>query len=96
MTGSELNEWRVGRGYTQAALADALGVDKLTISRWELGERGIPALLPLALKGLLFTHGAHCRCTACYNRYERVESGRDPRSTSLAPAKRRFATKFTA
>ena len=30
----------------------ALGVKKLAVSRWERGERGIPALLRLALKGL--------------------------------------------
>jgi DNA-binding XRE family transcriptional regulator len=87
MTSMGLNEWRVGRGYTQAGLAAALGVDVLTLSRWEREERGIPTLLPLALKGLLFTHGNLCRCTVCYNRYPREESGRDPRATSFRVAK---------
>jgi transcriptional regulator with XRE-family HTH domain len=82
MTNTGLNEWRVGRGYTQVALAEALGVDPLTISRWELGVRAIPVLLPLALKGLLFTHGEHCRCAMCWERYEREESDRDPRRTN--------------
>jgi transcriptional regulator with XRE-family HTH domain len=52
MIKEELRAWRKEQGLTQQALAEALGVKKLAVSRWERGERGIPALLSLALKGL--------------------------------------------
>ena len=41
-------EWRL----TQKQLAQALGVDVMTISRWERGVRGIPPHIPLALEAL--------------------------------------------
>lgn len=34
-----LKEFREARGYTQTDVADALGVQKSTISKWELGQR---------------------------------------------------------
>jgi transcriptional regulator with XRE-family HTH domain len=52
MTREELKAWRLSKGISQAKLADLLGVQVMAVSRWERGERGIPALLPLALKGL--------------------------------------------
>lgn len=48
----ELRAWRKQRDFTQGELAALLGVKWLAVSRWERGERSIPALLPLALKGL--------------------------------------------
>ena len=52
MDRQELKVWRKQRGFTQGELATLLGVKWLAVSRWERGERGIPALLPLAIKGL--------------------------------------------
>jgi DNA-binding XRE family transcriptional regulator len=45
----ELKRWRLENNYSQSQLAKALGVIKLTISRWETGERQIPSFLHLAL-----------------------------------------------
>lgn len=58
MTRFELRIWRVARGWTQTELARRLGMSKpetsgrVTVTRWELGTRPIPDLLPSALKGL--------------------------------------------
>ena len=53
MTSSELIEWRTTARLTQGELAGLLGVSANTISRWEIGARAIPALLELALGGLM-------------------------------------------
>lgn len=45
-----LREWRENRNLTQQQLADRLGVDKATISRWEGGKRS-PSLNVLAALG---------------------------------------------
>jgi transcriptional regulator with XRE-family HTH domain len=52
MTGDDLILWRKKQGLTQRELAQSLGVDVMTVSRWERGVRGIPPLLPLALEAL--------------------------------------------
>ena len=52
MMGKDLLVWRKQRGLTQRELALTLGVRNLAVSRWERGERRIPALLPLALEAL--------------------------------------------
>jgi transcriptional regulator with XRE-family HTH domain len=52
MTPAQLRGWRNTRGLTQTQLAARLGVTLRGYARWERGERDIPALLPLALKGL--------------------------------------------
>ncbi len=52
MTPSELRIWRATHNLTQTDLAALLGVDVMTISRWERDERLIPAFLDLALKQL--------------------------------------------
>ena len=52
MNSDELLRWRKRWGLKQRELAEALGVRNLAVSRWERGERSIPALLPLALEAL--------------------------------------------
>jgi transcriptional regulator with XRE-family HTH domain len=52
MVGDDLILWRKREGLTQRGLAQSLGVDVMTISRWERGTRGIPVLLPIALEAL--------------------------------------------
>jgi len=52
MTAQELRQWRTEHGYTQQGLADALGVIRLTVTRWESGTRAIPTFLELALQSL--------------------------------------------
>ena len=48
----ELKAFRKRLGLTQTGLAKALGVQRVTVARWESGLRKTPSLLPLALKGL--------------------------------------------
>jgi DNA-binding XRE family transcriptional regulator len=63
MKPNELKAWRKKHKVSQAKLAKALGVNTLTISRWERRVYDIPPYLSLALKGLeaerRFEHGKH-------------------------------------
>jgi predicted transcriptional regulator len=52
MTSKELKKWREQYGLSQAKLARVLGVDVMTISRWERGVIGIPPFMHFALYGL--------------------------------------------
>lgn len=52
MTGPEILAARQSLGLSQATLADRLGVDVMTISRWERGEREPAPYLRLALQHL--------------------------------------------
>jgi len=52
MTPEQLKQWREKHGYSQKKLADALGVFRETVVRWETGVRGIPSFLGLALEAL--------------------------------------------
>jgi transcriptional regulator with XRE-family HTH domain len=42
MEPEELRRLRERLGWTQGALADALGVHRVTVAKWEAGDRGIP------------------------------------------------------
>ena len=52
MKGRDLTEWRKRWGLTQIKVAQALGVDVMTVSRWERGVQVPTPLLPLALEAL--------------------------------------------
>jgi transcriptional regulator with XRE-family HTH domain len=52
MNGQELREWRRKWGLSQERLAEALGIFRESVSRWETGARAIPSFLPLALAAL--------------------------------------------
>jgi DNA-binding transcriptional regulator YiaG len=52
MKGHDLTEWRKRWGLTQIKLAQALGVDVITVSRWERGVQVPTPVLPLALEAL--------------------------------------------
>lgn len=41
MTGGEIRALRRSLGWTQVALAEAVGVSSNTVARWERGEMGI-------------------------------------------------------
>jgi len=49
MRPDELKRWRLRIGCSQAKLAGELGVDVMTVSRWERGVREISSFLHLAL-----------------------------------------------
>ncbi len=52
MRPDEVKSWRTRNGYSQARLAKVLGVDVMTVSRWERGVYVIPPFLHLALAHL--------------------------------------------
>jgi DNA-binding XRE family transcriptional regulator len=49
---NEVRAWRTAHGLSQAKLAKLLGVQWLTVQRWEAGTYGVPPYLNLALKQL--------------------------------------------
>jgi len=52
MRPAELKALRKNLGMSQAQLAEKLGIDRVTVARWESGMRNIPPMLALALKAL--------------------------------------------
>ncbi len=52
MSGRELKAARKRLGLTQAELAKAVGVQRVTVARWEARLRKIPPMLTLAMKTL--------------------------------------------
>ena len=52
MKGKELKKWRKKHNLTQSQLAQHLKVDRITVTRWEIGLRNIPSFLFLALEAI--------------------------------------------
>ena len=52
----QLKDWRRARWLTQPQLATLLGINVMTVWRWEHGETDMPAFLDLALLGLDTQH----------------------------------------
>ena len=52
MTAKQLQAWRRTNGYSQGKLARKLGVDVMTVSRWEREVTAIPPFLHLTLECL--------------------------------------------
>jgi DNA-binding XRE family transcriptional regulator len=54
MTSTDLRTARKQLGLTQAELADAYGVSRMTIVNWERGAYAVPKWVPLALDGIRY------------------------------------------
>ena len=52
MTPADLKTARERLALTQLQLAEALGVHRIAVVRWESGARKVPSMLRLALKAL--------------------------------------------
>jgi DNA-binding transcriptional regulator YiaG len=52
MDAKQLQEWRRRNGYSQGKLSKVLGVDVMTVSRWERQVTAIPPFLHLTLECL--------------------------------------------
>jgi DNA-binding transcriptional regulator YiaG len=55
ITAKQIKQWRQGHELSQKQLAALLGVNELTISRWERGTQSAPYFLKLALESLART-----------------------------------------
>ncbi len=67
MKPKDLKAWRSDNGYSQSQLARVLGVDTMTVSRWETGLREPAPYLHLAL--------AHLECIAAKNKKPKRRQG---------------------
>ena len=47
-----MRDWRQARGLSQERLAKLLGVNRLTIIRWEKSQRKIPTFMERALRDI--------------------------------------------
>jgi transcriptional regulator with XRE-family HTH domain len=52
MKGTKLKEKRLKLGLTQGQLAELLGVQLNTVSRWEIGALAVPRVVDLAMEAL--------------------------------------------
>lgn len=48
----QLKSLRKRLGWSQARLAEALGVHPMTVSKWERGEQAVPKMAELAMRWL--------------------------------------------
>jgi DNA-binding transcriptional regulator YiaG len=56
VTPAEFKRIRARLGLTQAAIADAIGVHRVTVAKWEAGDRGIPEPVARLLKRIQAEH----------------------------------------
>lgn len=63
-------EWRTDHALGVQEFATVLGVNRLTVNRWESGQVDVPSFMALALKGLSFSHSGEweCCCAQCYRK----------------------------
>jgi DNA-binding transcriptional regulator YiaG len=71
MTAKELKAVRRSLGFTQHGLADVLQVSRVTVARWEIGERGISGPVALLLQRLLQEQRRKAPKTAAKTRQQR-------------------------
>ncbi len=64
MTAKELKAVRQSLGFTQQGLANVLQVSRVTVARWEIGERGVSGPVALLLQRLLQEQRRHAPKTA--------------------------------
>ncbi len=64
MTAKELKAVRQSLGFTQQGLADVLHVSRVTVARWEIGERGVSGPVALLLQRLRQEQRRHAPKTA--------------------------------
>jgi transcriptional regulator with XRE-family HTH domain len=64
MEGNELQQRREALGMSRDEFAKALHTTSVSVWRWENGERGIPAHLPLALETVERNHQGNGQRTA--------------------------------
>lgn len=63
MKSVEISSQRKTLGLSQAKLAALLGVDVMTVNRWEMGKQSPPPYLHYALRGIACErlHAAHAQ-----------------------------------
>jgi DNA-binding XRE family transcriptional regulator len=63
MTSDELKVWRAKLGFTQARLAEVLGVQRNTVNRWEMGVLNMRPSVLLLIQRIALEHGAPIKPT---------------------------------
>jgi transcriptional regulator with XRE-family HTH domain len=93
MTSGELIEWRKRNNCSQGILADVLGIDVITVSRWERDVQKLPPFLHYALKhieqkGDMIMDAIERRAFQRRNGTERRMSGRSSPDEATVSEKR--------